>query len=616
MAKHAQGQGQGQGKVKAGGKPTPKPQPKAKATPKADKQGPPPNKRARVEVEGDAEVAAKPAQTKVKAQAQAQAEVKKPLKSALKNGSGSGKSAPTTMKAEAGKPKFSMRLKGSPGPGEKTKEKEKAKAQAQVKSKGKARAEVEDEDEEDEDEEDDEDDDDEEVDDDEDDDSSDDEPTPTTKPKPKKTKPTKTPAPAPLPTSFKIIAGSYEKLLYGLHGTISASSSAPSSNQYTYTLSPLFIFPAHVGCIKAVAASPSGGKWLATGSADEIIKIWDLRRRREVGGLMHHTGSITHLAFPSRSHLLSASEDGTLCLFRARDWSVLRALRGHKGAVSTVAVHPSGKVALSAGKDGTLRMWDLMRGRGVASTKLGKGKEGEIVRWSSDGEMFAVQSGSTIDIYSTSMDLIHSITHPSRVQDVRFTPRVPGAGEGEGELLLVGAEDKLLSVYEVSTDADHTPKIVAVMTGHTRRVKAVQTISIALPPSSSSSSSAQTILACTVSSDGRIHVYDLAMVPAPSSQTANEKKEIAPVAEYDTNGTRLTCLALADGDGDVEVGSENVAKVGEKRKVPEGEGEGEESDGDGEGDGGDEWPSEGEEEDEEEEEEEEEDEEEAEMESD
>lgn len=89
---------------------------------------------------------------------------------------------------------------------------------------------------------------------------------------------------------------------------------------------------------------------------------------------MQYIGSITHLQFPSRSHLLSASEDGTLCLFRARDWAVLRTLKGHKGRVNCVGVHPSGKVALSVGKDRTLRMWDLMRGKGSASTKIGKGE--------------------------------------------------------------------------------------------------------------------------------------------------------------------------------------------------------------------------------------------------
>lgn len=92
-------------------------------------------------------------------------------------------------------------------------------------------------------------------------------------------------------------------------------------------------------------------------------------------------GSITHLTFPSRSHLISASEDGTLCLFRARDWAVLRSLKGHKGRVNSLSVHPSGKVVLSVGKDRTLYMWDLMRGRRAASVKLGFGMY-RIFLWS------------------------------------------------------------------------------------------------------------------------------------------------------------------------------------------------------------------------------------------
>jgi len=97
--------------------------------------------------------------------------------------------------------------------------------------------------------------------------------------------------PTTLPKSFKIIAGSYEKLLYGLDCTISSPSTSDSStSEPVWTLKPAFIFPAHVSCIKAVAASPQGGKWLATGSADEIVKVWDLKKQKEVGGLMQHQG--------------------------------------------------------------------------------------------------------------------------------------------------------------------------------------------------------------------------------------------------------------------------------------------------------------------------------------
>lgn len=354
-----------------------------------------------------------------------------------------------------------------------------------------------------------------------------------------------------LPTSFKVIAGSYEKLLYGFDGSVSLDE---TNDGYMFELQPIFIFPAHASCIKAVAASPNGGKWLATGSADEVIKVWDLRRKKEIGGLMHHEGSITQLQFPSRSHLLSASEDGSLCLFHARDWVVLRTLKGHKGRVNSTAVHPSNKVALSVGKDNTLRMWDLMRGKGSASTKLGK--EGEVVRWSTTGSSFVVQSQNTIDVFTVDMILRHTITHPSRIHTIRFSNRV----NGSGELLLVGAEDKKLSIYDIPDDPEKMPTVIAEMIGHSNRVKAVEILPLALPQSTKANAPLSTIIMCTVSSDGKIHVYDLASLPA-DQKAGTEALQISPVAEYDTKGTRLTCVTIADGEA-----LERVKSVNRKRK--------------------------------------------------
>jgi hypothetical protein len=127
------------------------------------------------------------------------------------------------------------------------------------------------------------------------------------KPKPKTN--TTAPAPAPqsekakgkqkalpattLPGSFILIAGSYEKLLYGIEGSYPPhnidSGDGLVNRVVKPDLTPIFIFPAHLAFVKCVAASP-GGKWLATGSEDEFIKVWDLRRRKEVGSLSQHTG--------------------------------------------------------------------------------------------------------------------------------------------------------------------------------------------------------------------------------------------------------------------------------------------------------------------------------------
>jgi len=65
------------------------------------------------------------------------------------------------------------------------------------------------------------------------------------------------------------------------------------------------------------------------------------------------------------------------------------------------------------------------------------------------------------------MTLVHTITHPSRLHDVCFCKR-PSGGD---ELLLAAAEDKRLSVYEVSSDPEKLPKIVASMVGHDNRYR-------------------------------------------------------------------------------------------------------------------------------------------------
>lgn len=92
------------------------------------------------------------------------------------------------------------------------------------------------------------------------------------------------------------------------------------------------------------------------------------------------------------------------------------------------------------------------------------------------------------------------------------------------------------------------------------RIKSVKTLEIALPKESGRTS---TTIACTVSSDGFINVYDIADVPQLAEESPPTPKQIQPLSSYDSKGTRLTCLALADGD------LESV-KIG-KRKRDEGE---------------------------------------------
>ncbi|CAG8808042.1 11563_t:CDS:1, partial [Racocetra fulgida] len=57
--------------------------------------------------------------------------------------------------------------------------------------------------------------------------------------------------------------------------------------------------------------------------------------------------------FYNKTHMISGSEDGTVCIWRTKDWESLKVLKGHKGRVNSVDIHPSGKIALSVSSDKT-----------------------------------------------------------------------------------------------------------------------------------------------------------------------------------------------------------------------------------------------------------------------
>ncbi len=86
------------------------------------------------------------------------------------------------------------------------------------------------------------------------------------------------------------------------------------------------------------------------------------------------------------------------------------------------------------------------------------------------------------------------------------------------------------------------------------------TIRIAL---SSTRQDSTTILS-TVSSNGTVNVYDLSLLPPRAQIQASEIAEISPVVTYDTKGSRLTCVTLAEGE--VEHAEQRTPEMGAKRK--------------------------------------------------
>jgi WD40 repeat protein len=75
--------------------------------------------------------------------------------------------------------------------------------------------------------------------------------------------------------------------------------------------------PGHRGDVYTVAFSHDG-RWIASGSEDSTVKVWDGRSGELVRTFRGHTGLVTSVAFsPDDRRLISGSRDHT-----AKVWDV------------------------------------------------------------------------------------------------------------------------------------------------------------------------------------------------------------------------------------------------------------------------------------------------------
>uniref|UniRef100_A0A1B6GJR1 Pleiotropic regulator 1 n=1 Tax=Cuerna arida TaxID=1464854 RepID=A0A1B6GJR1_9HEMI len=119
------------------------------------------------------------------------------------------------------------------------------------------------------------------------------------------------------------------------------------------------VISGHLGWVRCVAVEP-GNEWFATGSADRVIKIWELGSGRLKVSLTGHISSVRGLAVSSRHpYLFSCGEDRQVKCWDLEYNKVIRHYHGHLSAVYTLALHPTIDVLITAGRDSTARVWDM-----------------------------------------------------------------------------------------------------------------------------------------------------------------------------------------------------------------------------------------------------------------
>jgi len=115
--------------------------------------------------------------------------------------------------------------------------------------------------------------------------------------------------------------------------------------------------------VKALALSPDG-KIMASGAGfvESAVRLWDVATGKEIRRLQGHRAWVSALVFwPDGKTLASASADQTIRVWDLTDIANMpppRVLRGHKLEVWRLALLPDGKTLVSGSKDGSVYLWD------------------------------------------------------------------------------------------------------------------------------------------------------------------------------------------------------------------------------------------------------------------
>ncbi len=207
----------------------------------------------------------------------------------------------------------------------------------------------------------------------------------------------------------------------------------------------------HDSLVMSVSFSPDG-KYIASGSWDHTIRIWELSSGKCIQTLAGHKDKIWSVSFsPGGKYLASGSLDKTVKIWDINSGNCVSTLTVND-EVASVCFSPDGRYLVSGSDRGYIDLWYFgEEGRGIMGrfVKTFNNEHSEPVlslSFSPDGKLLA--SGSmdkTIKIWEfSSGKCIQTLAgHKDEIWSVSFSPG--------GKYLASGSKDGTVKIWEVNT---------------------------------------------------------------------------------------------------------------------------------------------------------------------
>jgi katanin p80 WD40 repeat-containing subunit B1 len=125
----------------------------------------------------------------------------------------------------------------------------------------------------------------------------------------------------------------------------------------------------HKATIRCLDIHPYGD-FVVSGSADTLVKVWDVRRKGCIFTYKGHTDCVNCLRVsPDGRWVVSCSDDGTIRLWDLTAGKQYHCFKDFDGPVEWLEFHPAEFLLTACGADRTIKFWDLETLQCISSTE-------------------------------------------------------------------------------------------------------------------------------------------------------------------------------------------------------------------------------------------------------